>query len=91
MQGYGAKRPYKCGSGMGAIHTGSQAFSEPELLGELQKIFDQAWRDIAASGLPSSQAEKTRVDLAQMIMLAHRSGLSLDAIRQAVARRIYPE
>ena len=68
----------------------SQGSSELELLGELQKIFDQAWQEIAASGHSSDQeAERTRADLAQMIMLAHRSGLAPEAIRLAVTERVH--
>jgi len=70
-----------------------KTYLEPESLAMLQGIFDEAWRQINA--LPARVAaagefEERRTDLAQMIMLAHRSGVAPDRIKDTVLGRIIP-
>jgi hypothetical protein len=62
-------------------------FYEPELVGVLQEVFDRAWKEINATlSQPGSvkSAEQRRNDLAQMILLAHRSGMQPDQISRAL-------
>ena len=66
-----------------------EAYFDPDLLGQLQAIFDQAWQEIGNNGHSSGKdVERTRTDLAQMIILAHRSGLSPPAIKRAIMERL---
>jgi hypothetical protein len=69
-----------------------EAYFEPELLGILQAIFDEAWQEICAlpgRAVIAEDAETRRSDLAEMIILAHRSGLPLERIKDAVLGRIF--
>jgi hypothetical protein len=62
-------------------------FYEPELVGALQEVFDRAWKEINATlSQPGSvkSAEQRRNDLAQMILLAHRSGMQPEQISTAL-------
>ena len=59
----------------------------PELLAVLQEIFDQVWQELNSTGYATDRyADQRRNDLAQMIILAHRSGLQPDEIKAAVLR-----
>jgi hypothetical protein len=60
---------------------------EPELTGALKDIFDLAWQQIhSARDYPATgdNADKRRDDLAQMIILAYRSGLQPEEIKAAL-------
>lgn len=62
-------------------------FYGPELIGVLQEIFDLAWQEINAIPdypISDGHADKRRNDLAEMIILAHRSGLRPEEIKKAV-------
>jgi hypothetical protein len=56
---------------------------EPEILGTLQRVFDQIWQEIEPN-LDPSDAELKRTEVARMIVLAHRSGVKLEDIRTTV-------
>jgi hypothetical protein len=63
----------------------TSSFSElydPQLLGALQEIFDLVWERINST--PGENAEKQQTDLAQAIILAHRSGLQPNEIKAAL-------
>jgi hypothetical protein len=69
-----------------------EAYFEPELLGNLQAIFDEAWQEINAlpgRAVTEEDADARRTDLAEMIILAHKSGLPLERIKVAVLGRIF--
>ena len=60
---------------------------DPETLRALQDIFDSTWAELNAAAEPvltGEQAENRRVDLVQMILLAHKSGLSPEEIKAAI-------
>jgi hypothetical protein len=62
-------------------------FYEPELVGALQEVFDRAWKEINANSSRSGSvkaAVQRRNDLAQMILLAHRSGMQPEQISTAL-------
>ena len=66
-----------------------EAYFEPESLAALQAIFDEAWQEISA--LPSvvgDDEEERRTDVAQIIILAHKSGMPLERIKVAVLGRV---
>ena len=70
-----------------------KAYFEPESLAALQAIFDEAWQEINAlpgRAVTAKDADERRTDLAQMIILAHRSGLPPERIKDAVLGRIIP-
>jgi hypothetical protein len=54
------------------------------LRGPLREIFDLALQEMTVA---KGDAERRRNDLAQMILLAHRSGLLPEQIRAALLRR----
>lgn len=62
----------------------------PEIIRVLQEVFDAAWTEMAAreGSVSSEEADKRRSDLAQMILLEHRSGLSPEEIKAAVLGQI---
>ena len=65
------------------------AYFEPDLLAALQAIFDEAWQEISAMpGAVGDDEDERRTDLAQMIILAHKSGMPLERIKDAVLGRI---
>jgi hypothetical protein len=62
-----------------------ESYFAPEVLSALQSVFDEAWQEIQpAFALTAREAEERRTDLAQMIILAHRSGMPPQRIRDAV-------
>ena len=70
------------------------SYFPPEVLSALQAVFDDAWQEISAlpdRAATAKDAEARRTDLAQMIILAHRSGIPPEQIREAVLGRIIPE
>ena len=65
----------------------------PESLGELQAVFDEAWDEISAlpgRAVTATEADERRTDLAQMIILAHRSGIPPEKIKNIVLGRKTP-
>jgi hypothetical protein len=75
------------------VFSNHEAYFEPELLGILQAIFDETWQEICAvPGFAAvvHDADEQRTDLAQMIILAHRSGIPPERIKDAVLGRIVP-
>jgi hypothetical protein len=69
----------------------SSAVYDPELVGVLQEIFDLAWQQISStSAYPGAgeNADTRRNDLAQMIILAHRSGLQPEEIKAVLLSEI---
>ena len=56
---------------------------QSNLRGPLREIFELAWQEMAAA---NGDAEQRRNDLAQMILLAHRSGVTPEQIRASVLR-----
>jgi hypothetical protein len=71
--------------GIGVATLDYEAYFESELLGALQAVFDEAWQEI--STLPGNSEER-RTGLAEMIILAHRSGLQPNRIKAAVLGRV---
>ena len=70
-----------------------ESYFAPEVLSALQAVFDEAWQEISvqpAFALTDKEAEERRTDLAQMIILAHRSGMPPERIKDAVLGRIIP-
>jgi hypothetical protein len=64
-----------------------EAYLEPELLAALQAIFDETWQEIntlPGHAVTVKDADERRTDLAQMIMLAHKSGVPPERIKAAV-------
>jgi hypothetical protein len=59
----------------------------PDLIRALQAIFDHTWQEISATRSSPETADARRNDLAQMIILAHKSGLQPDEIKQALLGR----
>jgi hypothetical protein len=62
-------------------------FYDPKVLGALQEIFDVAWQKINSTpghSLGGDNAEQRRIDLAQMIILAHKSGLQPEEIKASI-------
>jgi hypothetical protein len=60
---------------------------DPKSLGELQEIFDCVWREmtsILSYSVLKEHDDQRRKDLAQMIILAHRSGLGIEDIKDAL-------
>jgi hypothetical protein len=55
-----------------------------KLRGPLREIFDLAWQEMVVA---TGDAEQRQNDLAQMILLAHRSGVSPEQIRAALLGR----
>ena len=75
------------------VFSNHEAYFEPELLGILQAIFDETWQEICAVpgfAALAHDADEQRTDLAQMIILAHRSGIPPEHIKDAVMGRIVP-
>jgi hypothetical protein len=69
------------------------SYLDPEVLSALQAIFDEAWKEINGQptcDLTTKEANERRTDLAQMLILAHRSGMSPARIKNAVLGRIVP-
>ena len=67
--------------------SGFKAYFEPESLAVLQAIFDEVWQEISAlpgRAVTAKDADERRCDLAQMIILAHRSGVPPERIKAAV-------
>jgi hypothetical protein len=67
-----------------------KTYFDPESLAALQTIFDESWQ--AMNALPGRavtgrEAEEQRTDLAQMIIMAHNSGMAPERIKAAVLRR----
>jgi hypothetical protein len=78
--------------GIGVAFSNYEAYFDPELLRTLQAIFDEAWQEICAlpgRAAPAEDADTQRSDLAEMIILAHRSGLPLERIKEVVLGRIF--
>jgi hypothetical protein len=70
-----------------------ETYFEPEILRILQAVFDEIWQEISAlpgRAVTEKDADGRRTDLAQMIILAHRSGLPPERIKNAVLGRIIP-
>jgi hypothetical protein len=70
-----------------------ESYLAPEVLSALQVIFDEAWQEIKAQpacAVAANDDDQRRTDLAQMIILAHRSGLSRERIKDAVLGHIIP-
>lgn len=70
-----------------------EAYFDPEVLAKLQAVFDEVWQEINAlpgRAVTEKDADERRTDLAQMIILAHRSGLPPERIKDAVLGRIIP-
>src|SRR4051812_25334656 len=70
-----------------------KTYFDPESLATLQAIFDGLWQEINAlpgRAVTEKDAEERRTDLAQMIILAHRSGLSPERIKDTVLGRTIP-
>jgi hypothetical protein len=65
------------------------SYFAPEVLSTLQAVFDEAWQEINVQlACAPKEAEEWRTDLAQMIILAHRSGIPPERIKDAVLGRI---
>ena len=70
-----------------------ESYFDPEVLSALQAVFDEAWRKISAlpdRAVTAKDAEARRTDLAQIIILAHRSGIPPEQIKAAVLSRTPP-
>ena len=70
-----------------------QAYFEAESLAALQRTFDEVWHEINAlpgRAATAKEADERRTDLAQMIILAHRSGIPPERIKDAVLGRKIP-
>jgi hypothetical protein len=65
-----------------------KTFFDPESLAVLQSIFDDIWQEISAvpggRAVTANDADERRTDLAQMIILAHKSGVPPERIKAAV-------
>ena len=71
-----------------------KTYFDPESLATLQAIFDDVWQEISAlpgRAVTANDADERRTDLAQMIILAHRSGMPPERIKDAVLGRIFPD
>jgi hypothetical protein len=67
-------------------------YFEPEVMAVLQAVFDEVWQEINAlpgQAATAQAAEERRNDLAQMIILAHRSGIPPERIKDAVLGRVF--
>jgi hypothetical protein len=62
---------------------GSVANYELELLDIFQRIFDDLWRELEPR-IERGEADEQRSELARLIVLAHRRGVSLKEIKAAV-------
>jgi len=70
-----------------------ESYFDSQVLSALQAVFDEAWQEISAlpdRAVTAKDAEARRTDLAQMIILAHRSGIPPEAIKAAVLGHIIP-
>jgi hypothetical protein len=77
----------------GVLSSTLESYFAPEVLSALQAIFDEAWQEInvqPAHAVTANEADARRTDLAQMIILAHRSGMPPERIKDAVLGRIIP-
>jgi hypothetical protein len=66
---------------------------DPVVLRGLQEIFDLAWNAINSTPdapITGENADKRRHDLAEMIILAHKSGLQPEEIKAAILGEITP-
>jgi hypothetical protein len=75
----------------GVLTSTLQTYFAPEVLSALQAIFDEVWQEINARpgrAVTAKETAERRTDLAQMIILAHRSGIPPERIRDAVLGRI---
>jgi hypothetical protein len=73
--------------GIGVAASNFASYFDPELLRKLQGIVDQAWQEINAlpgRAVTSEDVDSRRTDLAQMVILAHKSGLPPERIKDAV-------
>ena len=73
--------------GVGVPISTFRSFLEPELLTALQTIFDEVWKEInllPGRAATARDAAERRTDLAQMIFLAHKSGIPPEGIKAAV-------
>jgi hypothetical protein len=72
----------------------SSSFSEvyePRLLAALQEIYDVAWQEIQAFPnvlVAAENKDKRQAELAQMIILAHRSGMPPEETKTALLTEI---
>jgi hypothetical protein len=79
--------------GIGVATSTFKTYFEPEVLAALQAVFDAAWQEINAMpgrAVTAKDADERRADLAEMIMLAHKSGVPPERIKDAVLGRIIP-
>jgi hypothetical protein len=79
--------------GVGVPISAFKSYLEPQLLAALQKVFDEAWREInplPGRAATARDAAERRTDLAQMIFLAHKSGIPPERIKDAVLGRQIP-
>jgi hypothetical protein len=75
----------------GVLSSTLKSYFEPQVLTALQAVFDDAWAEINATrAVTAKEADKRRTDLAQMIILAHRSGMPPERIKETVLGRIVP-
>ena len=69
-----------------------RSYFEPEVVAVLQTVFDETWQELNALPGRAATAQDTdvrRTDLAQMIILAHKSGIPTERIKDAVLGRIF--
>jgi hypothetical protein len=81
------------GGGVGVPISTFKSYLEPQLLAALQKVFDEAWQEInllPGRAATARDAAERRTDLAQMIFLAHKSGIPPERIKDAVLGRQIP-
>ena len=79
--------------GVGVPISTFRSFLEPELLTALQTIFDEVWKEtnlLPGRAATARDAAERRTDLAQMIFLAHKSGIPPERIKDAVLGRKIP-